>query len=111
MDKYQLLRDYLKKVVAEKQQNNILDQFTMVRGHGYNSEDPLAWSGEQLALREQFPQLFLPGNTVKFYDFVFQFPTKNIYLNEVQREVVIVSNGAILLEVIKLQVKVIVIAV
>ncbi len=86
MDKYQLLRDYLKKVVAEKEQNNTLDQLTMVRGHGYNSEDPLAWSGEQLALREQLPQLFLPGNTVKFYDFVFMFPTKNIYLNEVQRK-------------------------
>ena len=86
MDKYQLLRDYLKKVVAEKQKSNILDQLTMARGHGYNSEDPLAWSGEQIALREQMPQLFLPGNTVKFYDFVFQFPSKNIYLNEVQRE-------------------------
>ena len=86
MDKYQLLRDYLKKVVAEKQKNNPLDQLTMARGHGYNSEDPLAWSGEQIALREQLPQLFLPGNTVKFYDFVFQFPTKNLYLNEVQRE-------------------------
>ena len=86
MDKYQLLRDYLKKVVAEKQQNNVLDQLTMARGHGYNSEDPLAWSGEQLALREQFPQLFKPGNTVKFYDFTFQFPVKFLYLNEVQRE-------------------------
>ena len=86
MDKYQLLRDYLKKVVAEKQQNNVLDQLTMARGHGYNSEDPLAWSGEQLALREQFPQLFLPGNTVKFYDFTFQFPVKFLYMNEVQRE-------------------------
>ena len=86
MDKYQLLRDYLKKVVAEKQKNNILDHLTMARGHGYNSEDPLAWSGEQIALREQLPQLFLPGNTVKFYDFVFQFSTKNLYLNEVQRE-------------------------
>ena len=86
MDKYQLLRDYLKKVVTEKQKSNPLDQLTMARGHGYNSEDPLAWSGEQIALREQLPQLFLPGNTVKFYDFVFQFPTKNLYLNEVQRE-------------------------
>ena len=86
MDKYQLLRDYLKKIVAEKQQNNVLDQLTMARGHGYNSEDPLAWSGEQLALREQFPQLFLPGNKVKFYDFLFQFPTKLLYLNEIQRE-------------------------
>lgn len=86
MDKYQLLRDYLKKVVADKQKSNPLDQLTMARGHGYNSEDLLAWSGEQIALREQFPQLFLPGNTVKFYDFEFQFPAKFIYLNEVQRE-------------------------
>ena len=86
MDKYQLLRDYLKKVVAEKQSNNKLDQLTMARGHGYNSEDMLAWSGEQLALREQLPQLFLPGNLVKFYDFNFQFPAKFIYLNEVQRD-------------------------
>ena len=86
MDRYQLLRDYLKKVVAEKQQNNVLDQLTMARGHGYNSENLLAWSGEQLALREQFPQLFKPGNTVKFYDFNFQFPAKFLYLNEVQRE-------------------------
>ena len=86
MDKYQLLRDYLKKVVAEKQKSNPIDQLTMARGHGYNSEDLLAWSGEQLALREQFPQLFMPGNTVKFYDFEFQFPAKNLYLNEIQRE-------------------------
>ena len=86
MDKYQLLRDYLKKVVAEKRQSNVLDQLTMARGHGYNSEDLLAWSGEQIALREQLPQLFRPGNTVKFYDFTFQFPTKNLYMNEVQRE-------------------------
>ena len=86
MDKYQQLRDYLKKVVAEKQTSNPIDQLTMARGHGYNSEDFLAWSGEQIALREQFPQLFMPGNTVKFYDFTFQFPTKLLYLNEVQRE-------------------------
>jgi len=86
MGKYQLLRDYLKKVVEEKQQSNVLDQLTMARGHGYNSEDLLAWSGEQIALREQFPQLFRPGNTVKFYDFTFQFPAKNMLLNEVQRE-------------------------
>ena len=86
MDKYQLLRDYLKKVVTEKQKANVLDEMTMARGHGYNSEDLLAWSGEQLALREQFPQLFKPGNAIKFYDFTFQFPAKNMYLNEVQRE-------------------------
>lgn len=85
-DKYQLLRDYLKKVVAEKQTRNPLDKLSMARGHGYNSEDILAWSGEQLALREQLPQLFDQGNTVKFFDFSMDFPMKNYYLNEVMRE-------------------------
>ena len=86
MDKYQQIRDYLKKVVAEKQSNNVLDQLTMARGHGYNSEDLGAWSGEQLALREQMPQLFKAGNVVKFYDFESQYPAKPYYLNEIQRE-------------------------
>ena len=86
MDKYQQIRDYLKKAVAEKQSQNVLDQLTMARGHGYNSEDLVAWSGEQLALREQMPQLFKPGNVVKFYDFETQYPAKYDYLNEVQRE-------------------------
>ena len=67
-NRYQMLRDYLKKAVAEKAKQNAFDQLTMARGHGYNSEDPLAWSGEQIALREQLPQIFKSGNTVKFYD-------------------------------------------
>ena len=85
-DKYQLLRDYLQKVVAEKRDNasNVVDNLSMGRGHGYNSEDPLAWSGEQIALREQFPKLFQPGGTVKFFEFDSEFPIKNTYLNEVQ---------------------------
>lgn len=86
LDKYQQIRDYLKKAVAEKQSNNVLDQLTMARGHGYNSEDLVAWSGEQLALREQLPQLFKAGNIVKFYDFESQYPAKPDYLNEIQRE-------------------------
>ncbi|MBQ8521194.1 MAG: HEAT repeat domain-containing protein [Bacteroides sp.] len=86
MDKYQQIRDYLKKAVAEKQSRNVLDQLTMARGHGYNSEDLAAWSGEQLALREQLPQLFKAGNVVKFYDFETQYPAKPDYLNEIQRE-------------------------
>ena len=86
MDKYDLLRKYLRKVVAEKQQRNELDHLTMARGHGYNSEDLLAWSGEQLAIREQLPQLFKTGNTVKFMDFTMQFPMKPFYLNEAMKE-------------------------
>lgn len=42
-NRYQMLRDYLKKAVAEKAKQNAFDQLTMARGHGYNSEDP--WHG------------------------------------------------------------------
>lgn len=86
VDKYDLLEQYLRKVVRIKSQesDNVIDHFTMARGHSYNSDDKMAWAGEQIALREQMPQLFRPGGTVKFYDFDVFYPTKGIYLNEIQ---------------------------
>lgn len=87
-DKYEQLEKYLRKVVREKKDNkeNTLDHLSMGRGHHYNSQDRGAWAGEQLALREQMPQLFRPGNTVKFFDFDTMYPMKKLYLNEVQDE-------------------------
>lgn len=87
-DKYVLLEKYLKKVVREKKENsgNTLDHLSMGRGHGYNSQDRVAWAGEQIALREQMSHLFRPGYTVKFFDFDTMYPMKRIYLNEVQDE-------------------------
>lgn len=84
VDKYKLLADYLYKVARLKREesNNVLDNLTMARGHSYNSEDRLAWAGEQMALKEQMPQLFRKQSTVKFYDFDMMYPAKNIYLNE-----------------------------
>lgn len=86
-DKYRLLADYLQKVAEEKTRHadNVIDHLSMGRGHGYNSEDPVVWSSEQIALREQLPRLFRVGGTVKFFEFDSQFPMKNVYLNEVQR--------------------------
>ena len=83
-DRYKMLADYLYKVVRIKQseKNNVLDNLSMARGHSYNSQDPGVWSGEQLALREQMPQLFKVGNSVKFFEFDMVYPAKIIYLNE-----------------------------
>ncbi len=86
MNKYDQLRSYLRKATAEKQEKNALDHLTMARGHGYNSEDPVAWAGEQIALREQVPQAFAVGGEVKFYDFGMRDYVKSDYLNEVARE-------------------------
>lgn len=86
-DKYTQLRNYLKKVVEIKrnEKNNVIDNLTMARGHGYNSESRVAWSGEQLALREQLPTVFNNGSFVKFMDFDTYWPIKPYWLNEVQR--------------------------
>jgi hypothetical protein len=85
VDKYKMLADYLYKVARLKkaEAGNVLDNLTMARGHSYNSEDRNAWAGEQMALREQMPQLFKVGSTVKFMDFDMFYPAKKIYLNEV----------------------------
>jgi len=86
-DKYEQLENYLNKVVRERTENrdNTVDNLSMARGHGYNSESLVAWSGEQLALKEQFPELFKPGGKVRFMDFETRFPAKPHYLNEVLR--------------------------
>lgn len=83
-DKYELLNNYLHKVVRLKSadKDNTVDHLTMARGHGYNSEDRNAWADERMALRDQMPQLFKQGSTVKFIDFDTSYPAKNVYLNE-----------------------------
>lgn len=85
-DCYDQLRRFLQKATAAKAAPNPLDQLSMARGHGYNSEDRLAWSSEQLALREQMPGLFHTGSTVRFLDFDMRHPMKPLFLAEVQRE-------------------------
>lgn len=69
-DKYQLIREYLTKVVAEKGKVNKIDDVFISTSHGYNSESPNSWAGEQLAFKNQFPTLFRPGNQVKFFSFL-----------------------------------------
>ncbi|SFL42195.1 hypothetical protein SAMN05216357_12228 [Porphyromonadaceae bacterium KH3CP3RA] len=86
-DKYAQLRDYLTKVVdvKTKEKNNIIDNLSVARGYGYNSESKVAWSGEQLALKEQFPTLFNPESYVKFMDFDSYWPMKPYWMNEILR--------------------------
>lgn len=88
VDKYVLLADYLNKVVKERSENskNVLDRLYDMKGHGYNSSDDLTWSGEQTALKEQLPNLFNPGNSVRFMNDETDFPMKNNILNFLQEK-------------------------
>jgi hypothetical protein len=87
LGKYDQLKNYLNKVVRirTEEKQNVIDNLTVARGHGYNSESRVSWSGEQLALREQLPQAFNPGSYVKFMDFDSYWPMKPYWLNEIQR--------------------------
>lgn len=80
------IRAYLNKVVAEKNKTNPLNDFFVYTGHGYNSESLNAWAGEQISLREQFPNVFKPGNTIKFMNFRMDTHMKFTLMNEIQRE-------------------------
>ncbi|MBV7533074.1 HEAT repeat domain-containing protein [Chitinophaga sp. sic0106] len=65
----ELISEYLKKVVAEKKKKNPVNDMFISTAHGYNSESINSVAGEQMALRNQFPAVFSPGNVVKFYHF------------------------------------------
>ena len=82
---HQQIKAYLNKVVEERtsRAHNRLDHLTMARGHGYNSESKVAWSGEQVALREQLPHLFQSDCAIKFLDFDMEWPMKSFILHEV----------------------------
>ena len=87
VDKYTQLNDYLKKVVKERttNKNNTLEKLSLGRGHGYNSESKVSWSGEQLTLKEQFPKVFSTQGRAKFMDFDSNWPIKYNLLEEVQQ--------------------------
>lgn len=87
VDKYELLRRYLQKLVQVRSEGfRPLDNLSIGRGYGYNSEDPIPWANEQIALREQLPQAHRPGASVKYFEFDEYFPMRDYYLNEMQRE-------------------------
>lgn len=83
---YTQISNYLNKVVAERNNTNKLDNLMMFRGHGYNSDALEAWSGEQISLREQLPNVFKAGSKAKFLAYEIGFPIKFDLIEELQRE-------------------------
>ncbi|MFW5644422.1 MAG: hypothetical protein ACOCZL_00780 [Bacteroidota bacterium] len=81
-NKYELLRNYMKKVVTEHQSENIIDQFFFFAGMGYNSESLVARLDEQVVLDQQ-----LPGETnITFLDHSMTTFIKFPFMSELQRE-------------------------
>ncbi len=63
--KYELMRRYLRKVVAAHEEDNPLDKIGYFMGSAYNSDDLNAWRNKPLEYREYFPAAFKKssGNT------------------------------------------------
>jgi len=82
--KYEVIKDYLKKVVAEKNEQNKLNHVMVYSGMGYGSESQTQWASEQVTLKEQLPLAFKPGGSAKFINSRMQGDLKSGLLAEVQ---------------------------
>ncbi len=85
-DKYVKLAEYLKKVVAYKQNPIQVDQVLYFTGHGYNSEDMRTWMDEKVALYQQFDYLNGQKKFLEYINFQQEEHIKFRLLAELQRK-------------------------
>lgn len=84
-DKYGHLDAYLKRIAAQKNEQQVLNNLMRYTGHGYNSESLSAWEAEALTLREQFPQMFIPGGSLTSLEHSMSADLKSIIMNHLQK--------------------------
>ncbi len=85
-DKYEIMKSYLKKVVAAHNEVNYMDNMTYFAGHGYNSDCLTFWRQKPIAFKENFPACFKKSSTNRFLGFR-QEPVMQVNLfNEIQRK-------------------------
>ncbi|MDD2594477.1 MAG: HEAT repeat domain-containing protein [Bacteroidales bacterium] len=84
-DKYEVLKQYLTKVVAAHKENNPLDHFIFFAGHGYNSDCLTVWRQQPIIFREYFPLAFDKASGNKFYNFRQEDYMKYTLFTEIQR--------------------------
>lgn len=85
-NQYELLRNYLKKVVEFKNNPPKVDQLFYFTGHGYNSEDPRTWMDEKLALSQQFDYLNSQKSFLGYFNFQDEEHIKFRLLAELKRK-------------------------
>ncbi|WP_447640608.1 MULTISPECIES: HEAT repeat domain-containing protein [Chitinophagaceae] len=85
-DNVELIKNYLKKLVALRKENNPLDHMLVSTAYGYNSESTLAWAAEMTTIKSSFPRLFSNGNEIKFLNYRNNRFLKSILLPALQRE-------------------------
>jgi len=85
-DRFELIDEYLKKAVREKQNRRSIRTLTYFAGHGYNSDCMVARSDERLALTEQFPNFRKGDYDLNFINHSFDKFVKFRLMAELERE-------------------------
>lgn len=80
------IKAYLQKLVELRKVSNPLNDMIASTGHGYNSNSINSFAGDVLALKSQFPSIYLPGNSIKFLNFRNADFMKFNLLRELKRE-------------------------
>lgn len=86
-DKYEIMRAYLRKVVAahSSREVNPLDNIKYFAGHGYNSDCLTLWRQKPLVYREYFPYCFSKASDNMFLNFRQEKVMKYNLFSELQR--------------------------
>ena len=83
--RYEKLRRFLKKVVAEKELRPTLRRMFFFSGHGYISESKVARMDEKAGLYEHFPWLRGQADAISYMDHTDVNPVKEHYMSELMR--------------------------
>jgi len=83
--RYDKLRKYLKKLVAEKQKEQHLQKMFYFSGHGYISESKVARIDEKAAWFEHYPWLKNRFDNIGYMDHTDHNPVKRHLMNELMR--------------------------
>jgi len=83
--KYQLLEEYLNRIAKQKSEIHEIHNMLTFAGHGYHSESLASWEWDLHSMREQFPQLYKAGNSIKNLNHATSTHMKKIILTELQK--------------------------
>ena len=83
---YQQIRDYFRKLLLEREQQNVLDVVTAYTGEGSFSNSLTAWRDQGMMIREQIPAAFRNKRSAKFLFFDMYPYMKELVSEELRRE-------------------------
>lgn len=85
VERYELLRRYLRKVITAHQKENYADNIKIFNGHGYNFDCLTVWREQPDQWRELFPEAFTSSRGNGFYNFRQDPYMKGKLLERVER--------------------------